>query len=111
LTSFSDSVSDYNGSYTLAPAISEAGTISYWNGSGYSTKSLAAGAASSIPAAAFHYQDAATNPAVKLDMTSTLSTGGTSTTAPAGCNCLQGSLGSPIVGDILYKVTYNSAVV
>ena len=111
LTSFSDSVYDYNGSYAQAPTISEAGTISYWNGVGYATKTLAAGAASSIPVAAFHYQDALLNPAVQLDMSSTLSTGGTSATAPAGCNCTQGSLGSPILGDITYRITYNNAVV
>jgi hypothetical protein len=109
VTSFTDDVVAEAGTNAGVPTATASGTISYWNGTGYSSLTIAAGAAVSIPVAAVHL----TQGQVTVDIVPTLSTGGTILTDPAGCAgaCTRTQATaksmSPIVGNITYSVRNN----
>src|SRR5207248_6605814 len=115
VTNFADTVTAYSGVNAPAPTVTTGGTISYWNGSGYSTMTVPTGTAVSIPVAAVHISYDASPPngqTVTVDIVPTLTTGGTGITDPAGC---QGSCtrtqstaqsSSPVKGIISYTAGY-----
>ena len=121
-----------SGVNTSAPSVTEAGTISYWNGAGYTSRAITPGAAAGLAVASVHISDASTGKLLTIDIQGSpasdcnvwlagcLATGGTSTaqtmqicTPACPNNRLAGSAtsNSPILGDIHYKVTYNGSVV
>jgi hypothetical protein len=114
VSSFTDAASAESGASTVAPAAATSGTISYWNGTGYSSLSLAPGAATSVPVAAVHITDPTSGipPTLKVDITGSLSTGGTTKSDPANCgsSCARTTASAtsngPLLGTIAYKVTY-----
>jgi len=118
VTNFSDSVSADSGLNAPAPSVTRSGTISYWNGTGYSTMLVPTGAAVSIPVAAVHIsytQSPPNGPNVSLDIVPTLTTGGTGITDPAGCQAAcnrtkaSAQSSSPVVGDVTYTASYSGA--
>jgi hypothetical protein len=119
VSGFSDSVSAEDGALTAAPTANQAGTISYWNGTGYTALSLAPGAPVNVPVAAVHITDptSGTPPTLKVDITGSLTTGGTSKTDPANCgaSCTRTTASAtsagPLVGTISYTVTYAGSVI
>lgn len=118
LTGYSDRASAEAGTGAGAPAAQvTGGSISYWTGSGYAT--MAPGSQpSTIPVAGLTIEDPASYGAVlKITMTASLSTGGTSVVDPAaGCAspCTRtqatATVGSPITGYINYTVSYGGQV-
>ena len=111
VTGFTDDVVAEAGINAARPTITASGTISYWNGNGYSTLTIAPGASVSIPVAAVHL----THGQTQIDIVPNLSTGGTVLTDPAGCagactrtSALAQSF-SPISGDVTYNASYSGA--
>ena len=122
LSGFSDSVSAESGVGAGAPAASiGGGTISYFNGIGYSTMSVTS-TPTAIPLGlsgnGVHLTDSLILGAfLNLDVTANLSTGGTSTSDPAaGCTspctrtAASAQSNSPIQGSFEYKLTYGGTV-
>jgi hypothetical protein len=125
LTGFSDYAEAEAGLGAGKPqAKISAGTIAYFNGTGYSTLDLT-GAAGSGPTAipigtggnGVHVSDTAVLGALlQIDVTANLTTGGTGVTDPAGCasTCTRtqasATSNSPIVGSFNYTLTYAGAV-
>lgn len=120
-SSFSDIVSAESGIGSAAPTATmptggSAPTISYWNGAGYSTMSLAAGAAVDVPVASVNINDAGfPGGALSIQISADVSTGGTVKSDPDGGSCAvpcvrtsaSAQSASPIVGDITYKIIHN----
>jgi hypothetical protein len=124
LSGFADSVSAEAGVGSSPPSVSVAGTISFYNGLGYSTITLGPGSSVAIPLGAagggVHISDSGLNGApLAIDIGSNLTTGGTSTTDSGTATCPDGvcrasasaTSNSPITGTITYQVTYANAVV
>jgi prepilin-type N-terminal cleavage/methylation domain-containing protein len=132
VSGFTDQVTAEAGVNTAAPSVTEAGTISFWNGAGYTSRAITAGAAANLAVASVHISDASTGKLLTVDIqasptsdcnvwvTGCLRTGGTSTAqtmqicAPACPNnrlAATATSNSPVLGDIHYKVTYNGSVV
>jgi hypothetical protein len=125
LTGFADSVSTEAGiGAGLPKATISAGTISYFNGTGYSTMDLT-GSAGSTPTAiplgtsgnGVHVSDTAVLGALlQIDVTASLSTGGRAVSDPAACPgaCTRtqasSTSNSPITGSFTYQVTYAGSV-
>jgi len=117
LTNFADSVKAEAGVGSSAPAASiTGGSISYWNGTSYSTLNLVGSStATAIATAAVHLSDVISNGStLTIDITAQLSTGGTvvTDTPPAGCSTIctrttaSAQSNSPITGQVTYVVTY-----
>jgi type II secretory pathway pseudopilin PulG len=118
VTNFTDSVAADAGQNAPVPTVSTSGTISYWNGSGYSTMTPSTGAPVSIPVSPVHilYQQGGTGgPWVTVDVVPTLTTGGTGITDPAACQSActrtqaKARSSSPVLGGITYTVSYAGA--
>lgn len=122
LTGFSDSVSAEAGVGAGAPSASiPSGTISYFNGTGYSSVTVGS-ARTTIALGAggngVHLTDTVILGALlNIDITANISTGGTSVTDPAaGCTspCTRASASaqsnSPLLGSFTYKLTYAGSV-
>ena len=118
VSNFTDTAKLEVGKGTKAPTVTASGTISYWNGAGYSTLAVAPGASVSIPVAPVSIL-LPLFPGGPLTVNVSVSgfkTGGTSLADPANCgaNCVRASAdvisNSPILGDVLYTITYNTAV-
>jgi hypothetical protein len=95
---------------SAAPAYTSVGTISYWNGTGYSTMSPPA-AGGSIPVTAVSY----TSGGYRVDVSGSLGASPSFTSqVPAGAsgtterNEARATLGSPVSGEFTYKVTNTS---
>lgn len=121
LTGFTDRATAFAGASTNAPtATVSAGSITYYNGTGYTTLTTSQlnGAAIPILAHSVHlvYTDPSTLKSVTIDMTAALSTGGTTVSDPANCgsSCIRTSASaasnSPITGTFTYKVTVGTTV-
>jgi hypothetical protein len=125
LTGYADSVSTEAGVGAGVPkATISAGSISYFNGTGYSTLDLT-GAAGSTPTAiplgtsgnGVHISDTVVLGALlQIDVTASLSTGGKAVSDPAACAgaCTRtqasSTSNSPITGSFTYQVTYAGSV-
>ena len=120
-SSFSDIVSAEAGVGSAAPTATmptggSAPTISYWNGSGYSNTTLAPGAAVDVPVASVNINDPGfPGGTLTIQITADVSTGGTVKSDPDGGSCgvpcvrtsSSSQSGSPVFGDITYRVTHN----
>ncbi|MDP9342460.1 MAG: hypothetical protein M3Q23_10290 [Actinomycetota bacterium] len=115
VTGFHDSVSAEAGVNSVAPTLSASGTVTYWNGSGYSTLTIAPGSPANISVPAVHIAYTDTSGPIAIDISASVTTGGTSTNDPAGCTnpCTRtqssAASASPIVGSITYAVTSGGA--
>ena len=113
--------------------MTRAGTITYWNGSAYTTIAITTGAVTNVAVGSVHIADLSTGKLLQVDIqgsngnecaptwvTGCPRTGGTSTTETIGtCNpacpntrtqaTAQGN--SPLIGDIHYTVTYDGTVI
>jgi hypothetical protein len=119
VTGFSDSVSVEVGKGTAAPTVTAAGTISYWNGTGYSTLTITTGAPRSITVApvSIYIPFFPGGPlTISLQGGVGLATGGTTTVDPAACgsNCTRttasASSASALVGDVTINITFGGTV-
>jgi hypothetical protein len=106
------------GAGTAAPTLAVSGTISYWNGSGYSTMTLSPGASVAIPVAPLTITTTLNflTLSITIQPDGQLKTGGTLITDPANCGAscsrtaADAMVSSPVVGDLLYTVTYASVI-
>ena len=97
-----------------APTAGVTGSLSVWNGIGYTTITLTS---ASVPVviAPVHVQEFIDGKLFTIDVSASLSTGGTTISDPAGCviACTRTSAtatsNSPLVGTITYVVNYNGA--
>ncbi|MGH2687788.1 MAG: type IV pilus modification PilV family protein [Actinomycetota bacterium] len=109
LTGYSDTVTAEAGINAAAPTVTTAGTIRYWNGSGYTTRSLAVpGIGEVLPVTSV---SAGIGLLSSIELTASLSTGGTTTSSTAatcgGSACrtaAEATSRSPLVGSIGLRV-------
>jgi type II secretory pathway pseudopilin PulG len=122
LTNYSDTVTAIAGSTAADPiATITSGTISYWNGSGYTSVDLATTPGYSIPSSWSQGTTAsfAGNKKIVVTMTTTgIAMGGqpTKTSSPAGSgsilrNDVTSSIGSPMSGQFTYTIAVNNTTV
>jgi hypothetical protein len=116
---FADSVAAEAGSGTSsgAPSATASGTVTYWNGTTYTTLTIASGASVSIPRLSLSFYDAVNDVDV-LVSADNLRTGGTSTTntpGTASTSCVAtcrlqstATSKSPLLGTITYNITKRS---
>jgi prepilin-type N-terminal cleavage/methylation domain-containing protein len=131
VSGYSDSVTAQTGTNTAAPVVTRSGTVSYWNGVGYSSIAIVPGAAANVPVASVDIVtlvggkllEVEIQGAVDFDCLVWLSgcptTGGSSTSQTIlSCNpaCpnsrtqATAKSNSPFVGDIHYTVIYDADV-
>jgi hypothetical protein len=113
--------------------VTRAGTITYWNGSSYSTLPIGTGAAANMAVGSVHIADLSTgklwqidiqasngNECVPVWVTGCPQTGGTTTSATIGtCSpacpntrtAATAQANSPVVADVHYTVTFDGTVV
>lgn len=119
--SFTDSVSVEAGWGSSAPTAGVSGTVTYWNGLGYSTLTLTPGLTQqqlAIPS--IHVEDLLGGSEVTVDISATLTVGGTSTTetfetcdpaCPTTRTSASATSDAPLLGTITYTVTRGTNVV
>jgi prepilin-type N-terminal cleavage/methylation domain-containing protein len=133
ISNFTDKATAETGTNTVAPTVTASGTISYWNGAGYTSVTLAPGGPINLSVASAHFSDTVNGHAVQIDIygsPSTLvdcvawvlgcpKTGGTSTSETIGvCNpacpatrtAATAQSTTPFAGDVLYRVTIDGEV-
>jgi hypothetical protein len=99
------------------PGATVQGTISYYNGLGYTPLSLFAGAPVPIPIPPVHAEQIVSGKLFAVDITASLTTGGTQVLDPAACGspCTRTDASavaeSPIVGRITYVFTYDGSTI
>ncbi|MCA1727148.1 MAG: hypothetical protein LC722_05715 [Actinobacteria bacterium] len=109
-------VSAQVGVNTSAPSLAVAGTISVWNGVGYTNVAVAPGSSADIPVAALVIQDPLSpGGLLRLSLSATVRTGGTATSStskvcsPTTCpntrTAASASAGSPAIVDYTFDVT------
>jgi prepilin-type N-terminal cleavage/methylation domain-containing protein len=129
VANFTDTVSAQAGTNTTGPAVSASGTISYWNGAGYSSLLIAPGPSLQIPVASVQIADNSRGKLLQVVIQGGVdfhcdawvqgcpTTGGTSTSSTP-LNCMPvpcpntrtqatAKSSSPFVGDIHYTVIYD----
>jgi type II secretory pathway pseudopilin PulG len=122
LTGFSDAVVAEGGWGTAPPSVAATGTISYWNGAGYSSLAVTVGDDVALAVAPVHVEDVDDDDGdpITVDITATLSTGGTSTTSvadtcdpacPTTLVSAAATSNSPILGTIEYVVTQDEETI
>ena len=114
LTGFTDTVTAEAGINAASPTLTTSGTIRFWNGSGYTTKSLAPGESESLPVATV----VASSGQETVQIDAALSTGGTSqASSSATCGALpcrtsaEAQSRSPLIGTVSYRITSGAAEV
>jgi hypothetical protein len=132
ITGFTDSVVAEAGTNTLAPSVAASGTITYWNGAGYSSVAIAPGAGATLPVGSVHLATLWNGKILQIDVQGAAGaecgtgwvagcpvTGGTTTSStvmtctPACPNTRTAALAqsnSPFIGNISYKVTFDGVV-
>jgi prepilin-type N-terminal cleavage/methylation domain-containing protein len=131
VSGFSDSVTAQTGTSTSPPSVTRSGTVSYWNGSGYSTIALVPGAAANVPVTSVDIFDVVGGEDLEIEIQGAVdfgctvwvagcpTTGGSSTTetilscSPACPNTrtqATAKSNSPLVADIHYTVIYDGEV-
>jgi hypothetical protein len=97
---------------SLAPAASVSGTVSVWNGVGYTPIALLP-AKVPLVIAPVHVQEFVNAKLLTIDISASLSTGGTTISDPAACivpctrTTASGTVNSPLTGTITYVVVYD----
>jgi type II secretory pathway pseudopilin PulG len=115
LSGFSATATAESGEGTVDPTVTiQGGQIRYWDGSGYTTASVSA-AGGEIPIAGFsHSAGAGVGNTVEVEIVGTVTVQPSSTTQTLdGSDRLQanGSVGSPMVVDMAYRLTRNDVEV
>jgi prepilin-type N-terminal cleavage/methylation domain-containing protein len=131
VSGYSDSVTAQTGTNTAAPVVTRSGTISYWNGGGYSSIAIVPGAAANIPVASVDIATLVGGKLLEVEVQGAVdfdclvwaagcpTTGGSSTNetilscSPACPNTRTAGTAksnSPFVGDIHYTVVYDGEV-
>jgi prepilin-type N-terminal cleavage/methylation domain-containing protein len=122
LQNYTDSVSAESGIGVAAPCANEAstcagtaaGTVVYWNGTGYTTKTINWSVGASVPALnipSVSVTGLVSGALVNISMTNTLSFGAPTTTTSGSSPCqiseckATAQVSSPIQGDIIYTVS------
>ncbi len=102
---------------STAPSVSVQGSLSYYDGRGYTPLPLLGGAPLSIPIPAVHAEQVVSGKLFTVDMEASLTTGGTTIDPPVGCappcthNDASAVVESPIVGQIKYVYTFDGSTV
>jgi prepilin-type N-terminal cleavage/methylation domain-containing protein len=128
VSGYSDSVTAQTGTNTAAPVVTRSGTVSYWNGIGYSSIAIVPGAAANVPVASVDIATLVDGELLEIEVQGAVdlgclvwvagcpTTGGSSTTetilscSPACPNTRTAGTAksnSPFVGDIHYTVVYD----
>jgi Tfp pilus assembly protein PilV len=100
---------------SAAPAAGVSGTVSLWNGVGYTTVTLLPGASVPLVVVPVHVQQVVSGKLLTIDISASLSTGGTTISDPAACivpctrTTATATANSPIGGTISYVVVYDGA--
>lgn len=100
---------------SAAPSVKVQGTVSYYNGLGYTPLPLVVGAPVPIPIPPVHAEQLVGGKLFAVDVTASLTTGGTQILDPAGCappcvhNDASAVAESPIVGQITYVFSYEGS--
>jgi prepilin-type N-terminal cleavage/methylation domain-containing protein len=132
ISNFTDTVVAEAGTSSAAPSVTASGTISYWNGVGYTALAVAPGASVAIPVTSVHITDTVGGKVLQIDIQGSPSsdcnawvlgcpaTGGTSTSAtvltctPVPCpnsrTAATAQSNSPFVANIFYRVIYDGEV-
>jgi type II secretory pathway pseudopilin PulG len=97
---------------SAAPTTNVQGTISYYNGVGYTPLVLAPGPSMNLVIPPVHAQQLVAGKLLTVDISASLATGGTQVVDPAACgtctrNDASASAASPIVGTVTYQFTYD----
>lgn len=119
LTDYDDQVTAAVGAVTAAPDVTiSTGTVEYWDGSGYSSITMAEGAATSIPVADVSLSETIDGKVIEVTISGSLETGGSSTSeTPAGAGAdaertaAKATAGSPITGSLDYTITVDGTTV
>jgi type II secretory pathway pseudopilin PulG len=99
------------------PSATVSGTLSYYNGIGYTPLPLIAGPSVPIPIPPVHAEQMVNAKLLTVDITANLTTGGTQLADPAACGspCTRNDASavaeSPIVGRITYVFTYDGSTI
>jgi len=102
---------------TAPPTLTVQGTISYYNGLGYTPLPLIAGASVPIPIPPVHAEEIVAGKLFSVDITANLTTGATQLADPASCgspctrNEASAVVESPIVGQITYVFTFDGSTI
>src|SRR5262249_5112048 len=102
---------------SAAPTVTYAGTLSYYNGAGYTTLVLAPGSSAVRTVPSVNLSTLVNNKVMSITIQTSLTSGGATKTDPAGCatpctrTTAQASADAPIVATVLYTVFYNGAKV
>jgi type II secretory pathway pseudopilin PulG len=131
VSGYSDSVTAQTGTGTGAPVVTRSGTVSYWNGLGYSSIAIAPGAATNIPVASVDINDLVGGKLLEVEIQGAVdigclvwvsgcpTTGGSTTSqtilacAPACPNTRTQATAksfSPLVGNLHYTVIYDGEI-
>jgi prepilin-type N-terminal cleavage/methylation domain-containing protein len=116
VASYTDSVSAQFGTNTSAPAVTATGTVSVWNGFGYTNVTIPVGAGVTVPVTSLTVQDPLSpGGLLKVVLSATVRTGGTAssstvkTCTPTPClntrTAAAASSASPVIVDYSIKVT------
>jgi hypothetical protein len=116
LSGYGDSVSAETGTNTSAPAVTAGGTLSVWNGLGYTNVAVVPGASVNVPVTSLTVQDPLSpGGLLRITLGATVRTGGTAvqatskTCSPTPCvntrTSASASAASPIVVDLTFEVT------
>jgi type II secretory pathway pseudopilin PulG len=117
LTGASQTASAEAGLGSAAPAVAYAGTLSYYNGTGYTTLVLVPGSSAVRSVPSVNLSTLVNNKVMSISIRTSLTSGGAAITDPAGCvtPCTRTSASStadaPIVATVLYTVVYNGFTV
>jgi type II secretory pathway pseudopilin PulG len=116
LNGYTDTVTAQTGVNTAAPSVSTAGTLSVWNGLGYTNVTINPGAGATIPVTSLVIQNPLSpGGLLRIALSATVRTGGTAASATAKtCSptpCLNtrttasASAASPVIVDLSFEVT------
>jgi type II secretory pathway pseudopilin PulG len=110
LNTFTRTVTAEAGVGNTNPSVSSTGSILYWNGLGYTTLAVNAGASVSIPLQSITINNALTSTTISVG--GIVRTGGTTSGACASpCGDATATAESPIVGDLSYTIVVGGTTV
>ncbi|MEX2458028.1 MAG: prepilin-type N-terminal cleavage/methylation domain-containing protein [Actinomycetota bacterium] len=117
LNGYSDTVSAQTGANTTAPGVTATGTLSVWNGLGYTNVTVNPGPGVTVPVTSLTIQDPLSpGGLLRVALSATVRTGGTTSTStsktcsPTPCvntrTAAAASAASPVVVDLSFEVTH-----
>jgi type II secretory pathway pseudopilin PulG len=117
LNGYTDTVSAQTGANTSAPSVTTAGTLSVWNGLGYTNLTINPGAGVAVPVTSLVIQNPLSpGGLLRVALSASVRTGGTTSTStsktcsPTPCvntrTAAAASAASPVVVDLSFEVTH-----